>query len=273
MFYGQNQSKMNLEKIVTGANNLIYETGQFLRNEITQISVLDIENKNVHDFVTYVDKTSEKKLVKGLSKILPEAGFLTEEKTTDQTEKPLRWIIDPLDGTTNYIHGLPPYSISVALINDEELIAGIIYEVTHNELFYAWKSGGAFLNGNPIHVSPTKKVFDSFLATGFPFKDYKLLNNFMKTLSLFMENSQGLRRLGSAAVDLAYVACGRFDGFYEYSLQPWDVAAGAFIVREAGGKVSDFSGGNNFLFGEEIIASNTLIFDELQATIQKILLG
>ncbi len=264
---------MNLEKIVTAANNLIRETGNFLRNEITKVSATDIENKQVHDFVTYVDKTAEKKLVEGLSEILPEAGFLTEEKTTDQTEKPLRWIIDPLDGTTNYIHGLPPYSISVALINNDELIAGIIYEVTHDELFYAWKSAGAFLNGNPISVSSSKKVFDSFLATGFPFKDYKYLDNYMKTLSHFMENSQGLRRLGSAAVDLAYVACGRFDGFYEYSLQPWDVAAGAFIVMEAGGKISDFSGKKNFLFGEEIIASNSLIFDELQATIQKILLG
>jgi len=260
---------MNLEKIATDANSLIYKTGQFLKKEITQISASDIENKNVHDFVTYVDKTAEQKLVKGLSKILPEAGFLTEEKTTAQTEKPLRWIIDPLDGTTNYIHGLPPYSISVALAEKNKLIAGIIYEVTHNELFYAWESGGAFLNGNPIHVSPTKKVFDSFLATGFPFKDYKYLENFMKTLSHFMENSQGLRRLGSAAVDLAYVACGRFDGFYEYSLQPWDVAAGAFIVQQAGGTVSDFKGGNNFIHGGEIICGNPVIHDEIIEVVKK----
>ncbi|MCD6367302.1 MAG: inositol monophosphatase [Bacteroidales bacterium] len=264
---------MNLEKIVTAANELIRETGNFLRNEITKVRAADIEKKQVHDFVTYVDKTSEKQLVEGLARILPEAGFLTEEKTTAQTDKPLRWIIDPLDGTTNYIHGLPPYSISVALAKDNKLIAGIIYEVTHNELFYGWKNGGAFLNGNPIHVSSTKKVFDSFLATGFPFKDYKYLDNYMKTLSYFMENSQGLRRLGSAAVDLAYVACGRFDGFYEYSLQPWDIATGAFLVEEAGGKVTDFTGSNNFLFGEEIIAANPLIFEELQATIHKILLG
>ncbi len=264
---------MNLEHIISQANELIQKTGQFLRNEISKVTANDIVNKNVHDFVTYVDKTSEKKLIDGLSKILPEAGFLTEEKTIEQNEKPLRWIIDPLDGTTNYIHGLPPYSISVALLENDKLVAGIIYEVTHNEMFYAWKSGGAFLNNKPIQVSSTKKVFDSFLATGFPFKDYRLLNNFMKTLSYFMENSQGLRRLGSAAVDLAYVACGRFDGFYEYSLQPWDVAAGAIIVQEAGGKVTDFSGGNNFLSGEEIIATNPLIFNELQMTIQTILLG
>ncbi len=264
---------MNLEKIVSEANTLIRKTGQFLKSEITKIKTTDIEHKNSHDFVTYVDKTSEKMLVEGLSSILPEAGFLTEEKTTVQSEKRLRWIIDPLDGTTNYIHGLPPYSISVALINGEQLIAGIIYDVPHNELFYAWHNGGAFLNGHPIQVSTTSKVFDSFLATGFPFKDYRLLDNYMMTLRYFMENSQGLRRLGSAAVDLAYVACGRFDGFYEYSLQPWDVAAGILIVKEASGKVSDFSGGNNFLFGQEIIATNSAIFNEMQTTIQKILLG
>jgi len=264
---------MNLEKIVSQANTLIRKTGQFLKFEITKVKATDIEHKDIHDFVTYVDKTSEKKLVEGLSAILPEAGFLTEEKTTAQSEKALRWIIDPLDGTTNYIHGLPPYSISVALIDGEKLIAGIIYEVTHNELFYAWHNGGAFLNGHPIHVSTTSKVFDSFLATGFPFKDYRLLDNYMVTLRHFMKNSQGLRRLGSAAVDLANVACGRFDGFYEYSLQPWDVAAGILIVNEAGGKVTDFSGGKNFLYGEEIIAANSKILNELQTTIQKILLG
>ena len=258
---------MNLEKTIIAANDLIWNTGKFLRNEITKIRAENIENKQVHDFVTYVDKTSEEKLVEGLAKILPEAGFLTEEKTTAQTEKPLRWIIDPLDGTTNYIHGLPPYSISVALAEDNKLIAGIIYEVTHDELFYGWQGGGAFLNKQPIQVSDTKKVFDSFLATGFPFKDYKYLDNYMKTLSYFMENSQGLRRLGSAAVDLAYVACGRFDGFYEYSLQPWDVAAGAFLVKEAGGSVTDFMGGDNFLFGEEIIAGNPSVFEALQTTI------
>jgi len=216
---------MDLEKIIITANNLVKETGVFLKNEISKIRKSDIESKQIHDFVTYVDKTSEKRLVEGLIKIFPEAGFLTEEKTVEQTDKPFRWIIDPLDGTTNYIHGLSPYSISVALSQNNQLIAGIIYEVTHNELFYGWHGGGVFLNGQSVQVSDTKNVFNSFLATGFPFRDYKYIDNYMKTLAYFMENSQGLRRLGSAAVDLAYVACGRFDGFYEYSLQPWDVAA------------------------------------------------
>jgi len=264
---------MNLEVIVNKANILIQQTGFFLKSEITKISESDIETKQVHDFVTYVDKSAEKKLVKGLSEILPEAGFLTEEKTIEQDKKPLRWIIDPLDGTTNYIHRLSPYSIAVALIDDTEILAGIIYEITHNELFYAWKNGGAFLNKQPIRVSSTKKLFDSFLATGFPFKDYKYIDKYMNTLRYFMENTQGLRRLGSAAVDLAYVACGRFDGFYEYGLQPWDVAAGVLIVKQAGGRVSDFFNGNNFLFGEEIIACNNMVFDEVQAAVSKILLS
>lgn len=262
---------MNFENPIKQANKLIYETGQFLKKEVSQISNSDIETKNVHDFVTYVDKYSEKQLVEGLSKILPEAGFLTEEKTTEQTEKPLRWIIDPLDGTTNYIHGLPPYAISVGLMDEQKLVGGIIYEVTQNELFFGWKNGGAYLNDKHIRVSKTSDVFNSFFATGFPFRDYHLIENYMKTLQFFMEHSQGLRRLGSAAVDLAYVACGRFDGFFEYSLQPWDVAAGAFLVDEAGGKVCDFNGGNNFIFDEEIIATNSNIFNKIKEIISGIL--
>ena len=265
---------MEYKKLILNAIEIVREAGFFLKNEISKVKISDIETKNIHDFVTYVDKTSEQILVKGLKALMPESGFLTEEKTVANDEKKeYVWIIDPLDGTTNYIHKLPPYSISVALMHNNKLVSGIIYEVTHNEMFYAWEGGGAYLNGKPISVSNTSKVFDSLIATGFPFKDYSRINGFMETLKYFMENSLGLRRLGSAAVDLAYVACGRFDAFYEYSLKPWDVAAGAFIVKEAGGKVCDFDGGNNYLFGEEIIAANANIYDEFTEIVHKFLNG
>ncbi len=261
-----------IQDIITKALVVAREAGTFLRNEIGRISHKDIQTKGTHDFVTYVDKTSESILVEKLKQITPNAGFITEEKTVKtELNKELVWIIDPLDGTTNYIHKLAPYSISIALLQNNKLCGGIIYEVSHNEMFYAWKNGGAFLNGNQIKVSNTSKVYDSLIATGFPFRDYSLLDNYMNTLKYFMEKSLGLRRLGSAAVDLAYVACGRFDAFYEYSLKSWDVAAGAFIVQEAGGKISDFKGGENYLFGEEIIAANSLIYNEFSTIIKNIL--
>jgi myo-inositol-1(or 4)-monophosphatase len=176
--------------------------------------------------------------------------------------KDLTWIIDPLDGTTNFIHGVPVYSISIALMEGPELILGVIYEINLKECFYTWKGSPSYLNGLEINVSVTDKVRDSLFATGFPYYDYGRLDPYLHFFRYLMENSHGLRRLGSAAADLAYVACGRFDGFYEYGLSPWDVAAGALIVKNAGGAVSDFNGKDDFIFGKEIIATNGSVFDD-----------
>ena len=253
---------MNLENIIQQVAELSKEVGEFIRNEKEKINSDVIENKGVHDFVTYVDKTSEKKLIDGLLKIIPNSGFIAEENTADYNGEEYRWIVDPLDGTTNFIHGLSPFAISIALQQNEKTVAGLVYEIGLNECFYAYKNGGAFLNDKPISVSKANKIKDSLIATGFPYYDYSRIDNFMKSLNYFIQNSHGVRRLGSAATDLAYVACGRLEAFYEYSLSPWDVAAGAFIVQEAGGKICDFSGGNNYIFGKEIIASNPLVYDE-----------
>jgi len=212
--------------------------------------------------VSYVDVNAEKIIVEGLKQVLPEAGFLTEEKTVNDEDDTLRWIIDPLDGTTNFIHGAPIYSVSIALQQKNELLVGIVYEINLHECFYAWKGGGAFCNGKKISVTQISSLRDSLTATGFPYKEFPMMDRFFATLRFLFNNSHGVRRLGSAAVDLVYVACGRFDGFYEYNLNPWDVAGGALIVKEAGGTVTDFAGGNNFLFGKEIIASNTFIHQE-----------
>ncbi len=263
---------MNLENICKKAIEIIKQTGNYIAGEMKNFDSDKVESKGVHDFVSFVDKTSEKQLIKGLSELLPEAGFIAEENTVEQSDKPLQWIIDPLDGTTNFIHGLMPHAISVALMSDQEIVLGIVYEISRKEAFYSWQGAKAYLNGNEIHVSKSTKVKDSLLATGFPYYDYNRLPQFMQTLEYFMQNSHGLRRLGSAATDLAYVACGRFDAFYEYGLSPWDVAAGAFIVEQAGGKVCDFSGENNYIFGKEIIAANSGIFDELKGDIKRIML-
>ncbi|MCK4361464.1 MAG: inositol monophosphatase, partial [Bacteroidales bacterium] len=154
------------------------------------------------------------------------------------------------------------FSISIALMEGNEIISGVIYEINLQECFYAWKNSQAFLNRTPIKVSETTNLNNSLLATGFPYYDYSKLDQYLKLFKYFMENTRGIRRLGSASVDLAYVACGRFDGFYEYGLSPWDVAAGVLIVQQAGGKVCDFSGDKNYIFGKEIITSNQNIFKE-----------
>jgi len=180
------------------------------------------------------------------------------------------WIIDPLDGTTNFIHGCPPFSISVGLAGkDETLLLGVVYEIFSGECFYAWKGGKSWLNGKQISVSSIDKTSDALIATGFPYSAFEKIKSIMGSLEYLFFNSHGVRRLGSAAIDLAYVACGRYDAFYEYNLNPWDVAAGAIIVLEAGGKVSDFKGGKNFLYGREVIASNKILHNEFQNIIEK----
>lgn len=251
---------MNLEDLCHQVISISNEVAQFIQRE--KIKVADVEIKSKNSLVTYVDKTAEKQLVIELGALLPEAGFIAEEGTSDKVGDTYNWIIDPLDGTTNFIHGLPIYCISIALKRKDEIVLGVIFEVHNSECFYAWEGSSAFLNGKKIAVSGAQKLEDSLLATGFPYYNYEKLNEYMDLLKDFMRSTRGIRRLGSAAIDLANVACGRMDGFYEYSLNPWDVAAGAFIVQRAGGKVSDFNGEDNYIFGREIIASNESIFDE-----------
>ena len=244
-----------LRRNSTGALPIIKETGRFIQKEAASFDLTEVILKGKNDLVSYVDKEAEKMIVVGLKILLPDAGFITEEWTVSQEQKEFTWIIDPLDGTTNFIHGLPIYSISVGLMKQGEMVGGIVYELNKDEIFYAWKGGGAFMNHRPIRVSPVKDIAESLLATGFPYYNFDKLPNYLAILNELMINSHGLRRLGSAAVDLAYVACGRCEGFFEYNLNSWDIAAGILLVKEAGGVVTDFSGNDNALFGRELVAS------------------
>ena len=264
---------MDLEKICTSAIELSTKVKDYILTEHKKFTTDKVKSKGLHDFVSFVDTTAEKRIVEGLKVILPEAGFITEEGTETETKEHYNWIIDPLDGTTNFIHGLSPFAISIALMHNNEIILGIVYELSLDECFYAWKNSPAYLNGKKIKVSEAANITDSLIATGFPYYDYSRMKAFTGSFDYFMRNSHGLRRLGSAATDLAYVACGRFEAFYEYSLSPWDVAAGAFIVQQAGGKVSDFSLGNNYIYGKEIIAANSNVFDEFAGKINDIFNG
>ncbi len=253
---------MDFEKICTAAREVVRNSVAFIRSSAENFNDASVEFKGFNDLVSHVDKESEQILVSGLKKLLPQSGFITEEATAGSAGEQFRWVIDPLDGTTNFVHGVPWYCVSVALMRDEEIVMGIVHEVNLDECFYSWHQAPAFLNGNEIRVSKRAKLADSLIVTGFPYTDFSRSKNYMEVFNYMMRNTHGIRRPGSAAADLAYVACGRFEAFYEYGLNAWDVAAGAFIVQQAGGKVTDFSGRNDFIFGKEIIATNAHVFSE-----------
>lgn len=255
---------MNLKEITYKVVEIAEQAGAQIREHSKTFSYNDIEKKGLNDFVSYVDKSAEKYLVQELRPIIPDAGFIVEEQTVEYKGETYKWIIDPLDGTTNFIHGFFPYAVSIALMKADEIILGVVYEIGLNECFYAYKNGGAYLNGNPINVSSKSNFTESLFATGFPYDDFERLEKYLDFLKYLTKNTQGVRRLGSAAVDICYVACGRFDGFYEYALQAWDVAAGIIILQEAGGKVCDFNGQDDYLFGKSIMVSNSAIFDSFK---------
>ncbi|MEG1499281.1 MAG: inositol monophosphatase family protein [Bacteroidales bacterium] len=267
-----NHDELNLAFLLQKVIEISEKTADFIRSQSLKITQEDVEFKGAHDYVTYVDKTSEAQLVASLSELLPQAGFITEEGTSIKQGLRYHWIIDPLDGTTNFIHGIPFYCISIALQDKQaksldlpssmpegEIILGLVHHISSNEKFYSHKGIPAFVNGKEIHVSGKNDLENSLLATGFPYYDYERLSSYMKLLEYTMQHTAGVRRLGSAALDLAYVACGRCELFYEYGLRPWDVAAGQFLVKQAGGKVCDFNGGNQYLHGKEIVSANPTI--------------
>jgi myo-inositol-1(or 4)-monophosphatase len=260
---------MNLEQITQQVVEISKQAGDFIRQERENFDPDKIEYKGLNDLVSYVDKGAEKMIVAGLEKVLPEAGFITEEKTTTKTGERYNWIIDPLDGTTNFIHGVPTYSVSIALQENDELVAGVVYEINLDECFYASKDSPAYLNGKEIKVSNVPTVDRSLVATGFPYYNFEKQAAYIELFTELMRSCHGLRRLGSAAVDLIYTACGRFEAFYEYNLNAWDIAAGVVIVRQAGGEVVNFKGGSEVFKSRELLATNGRITQEMLGIIQK----
>ncbi len=222
-----------------------------------------VKYKGAVNLVTEMDLLSEKVIVSEIRKRYPDHSLLAEEKTSLQENSPFRWIIDPLDGTTNYAHGFPVFSVSIALEKAGEVLLGVVYDPTRDELFVGKKGKGARLNGRKIHVSSTPKLSKSLLATGFP---YDLRENPADNFDHFRNFAlrvHAVRRVGSAALDLCYVAAGRFDGFWEMRLGPWDLAAGGLMLREAGGKITDFLGNPVGLDGKHVVASNGKIHREM----------
>lgn len=224
---------------------------------------IDSKDNSGRNFVTEVDLATELFLKEKLSSVVPAANFIAEETANNAKAEGLNWIIDPIDGTTNFMHHAPPYCISVALVQDDNVLLGVVFEMYHQEMYSATKNGGAFCNGNKISVSTSKTLGDSLLVTGFPYEQNHLFDPWIQLFGHLTRLTHGVRRYGAAAVDLCYVASGKIDGYYEFNLNPWDVAAGSLIAKESGALVTDFNLGNNYLFGKTLICTNGLLHKEL----------
>ena len=236
-----------------------------LVRDFGEIEQLQVSRKGPGDFVSEPNRRTEQILYDELSKARPSFGFLMEEGGEINGEGgDERWIVDPIDGTTNFLHGIPHFAISIGVERDGNLVSGVVYQPIHDELFWAENGAGSYLNRQRLRVSERSMLADSLIATGIPFGDRVGKKSFIAMLNAVMEKTSGVRRLGSASLDLAYVAAGRYEGFWETGLSPWDIAGGIVIVREAGGLVSEINGHDSVLHGTSIVATNQRIYDPLR---------
>ncbi|WDN89796.1 myo-inositol-1(or 4)-monophosphatase [Desulfosarcina sp. BuS5] len=256
--------------MIEKAKKAAREAGKILLKHFGNVPQSAVRKKARNDFISFVDEKSEETIIKIIRSAFPDHAILAEEGGAFENDNPYRWIIDPLDGTTNYLHSIPVFAVSIALEYKNSLIAGVIYSPLSDEIFWASKGEGAFFNGRSISVSGTSILEESFIATGFPFKNKELLSDYLEVFKNIFQKCIGARRIGTAAIDLAYVAAGRFDGFWEIGLKPWDVAAGAIIIEEAGGIVTNFWGGFQYLNNPYIIASNGKIHKEMGEIIKQV---
>jgi myo-inositol-1(or 4)-monophosphatase len=235
--------------------------GSVINRAALDPGALQVRSKRANDYVTEIDKAAEAAIIDVVRKAYPDHAILAEESgALDSEKRDYRWIIDPLDGTTNFIHGFPQYCVSIGIEHRGALAHAVVYDPVTNELFTASKGRGAFLNDRRIRVSKVAKIEEALVGTGFPFKELTRLDLYMRQLRFFMSKSSGVRRAGAAALDLAYVACGRLDAFWELGLSPWDMAAGALLIQEAGGLVGGLTGEQDFLESGDIVASAPKIF-------------
>ena len=240
--------------------------GQVILRNMNRLPDIKIQSKGSNDFVSEVDLQAEQSIISTIQKAYPSHAILAEE-TGEQSGDEHQWIIDPLDGTTNYLRGVPQFSVSIAMRQNDKLQLGVIYDPLKEELFCATRGEGATLNNRRIRVSKQRDLSGSLLGTGLPYRADQELDTYLATLRAILEKTSGVRRAGSAALDLAYVAAGRFDGFWEFGLNKWDIAAGVLIIQEAGGLVSDLRGGHDFLDSGNIVAANTQLYKNLITTL------
>lgn len=251
------------------AREAILSAGSFVREMFEREDTGEVEEKDRNDFVTQADRISERMITETLSRAFPDSGILGEE-TAGRSDAEEVWVIDPLDGTTNFIHGYPSIGLSVALRSAGETVLGLVFDPLREELFEAIAGEGAKCNGRPIRVSAPAGLSDSLIGTGFPFRVEEHLEAYIESFRRIFSGCRGVRRAGAAALDLSHVAAGRLDGFWELYLKPWDMAAGALIVREAGGVVSDFFGGGDFLGAGNIVAGSARVHAALTAVTSEV---
>ena len=272
---------LQLEELTRGVCEIAKQAGAYIREERRKFSLESVERKHAHDYVSYVDKGSEKQIVSALRQLLPEAGFITEEGTTKMEEgrckmeeasalspqtSALTWVVDPLDGTTNFIHQYAPYAVSIALLQGKEILIGVVYEVCHDECYCAWKGGGAYveLKGESLKLSVSnQKIQDALLCLQLPYNSDAYKPVIKHLIDKLYGNVGSIRMCGSAAMALCYVASGRYDGYAEKYIGQWDFMAGALIVKEAGGMVTNYEGSEDFTQGNNVVATNGVIQQDL----------
>ena len=243
--------------------------GDIIVRNMDRLDRIKVVTKQNNDFVSNVDHLAEQAIISTIKQAYPDHGILAEESGKQAENSEFQWIIDPLDGTTNYLHGFPQFAVSIALKHKDRLEVGVIYDPLSQELFTASRGNGATLNDRKIRVTNHKGLQNALLGTGFPYYDQSYLDTYLETMRELMQRTSGIRRPGSAALDLAWLAAGRIDGFWEFNLKAWDIAAGALIVREAGGIVSDFENKGNYLESGDIIAASPKVFPEMLRIIQE----
>ncbi|MBI5473997.1 MAG: inositol monophosphatase [Ignavibacteriae bacterium] len=245
------------------------EAGKFLKYSVGRVKNIEVKQGEERNLVSEIDKGSEAKIIGIIKRHYPHHAILAEESGASDTSSDYKWVIDPLDGTTNFLHGLPIFCVTIGIEYKGEIVAGVVYDPNTEELFTAEKGAGAYLNGKRLKVSTSTTLIGSLLVTGFPYDIAQNPDNAIGHFVNFVVEAQGLRRLGSAALDLSYVAAGRFDGFWEVNLNPWDMAAGILFVREAGGRVTDFAGAESTIYKKQVLASNGAIHDSMLRILSK----
>ena len=246
----------------------VREGGRIILMYFSQLDRLEYSSKGRNDFVSQADIETERAVLDVLTRAYPEHGIIAEESGNREGSE-YTWVIDPLDGTTNFLHGFPMFAVSVGVMRGQVLEHGVVYDPLHDEMFTASRGEGAQLNGKRIRVSTTRQLAPALLGTGFPFRDLEIIEPWMRSFQNLLPKTAGIRRAGAAALDLAYVAAGRLDGFWELGLKPWDMAAGALLIREAGGLMSDVSGGQGFMESGNLVAANPYIFEDLRKIVAR----
>ena len=252
----------DLQELTRCVCEVAKQAGAYIKEERANFNINRVERKHAHDYVSYVDKGSEERIVKALRELMPEAGFITEEGLATHSDEQMLWVVDPLDGTTNFIHGFAPYAVSIALISGNEILVGVVYDICADECFYAWKDGGAWMNGIPIRVG-NSPIGDALLCLQLPYNSDAYKPVITRLIAHFYGNVGSIRMIGSAAMALCYVAAGRLDAYAERYIGQWDYMAGALIVLEAGGRVTNYDGSLHFLTGDSVIATNTIVHQDL----------